>query len=85
MFELLKMRLRQGTPTSPFPSGEPSFPERFRGLPVVDPAPGAAPFDVGACLFSPEEAGAQPAGTVRFTGEYRMASRSREGLVSPTA
>lgn len=104
MFDLLRARLRQGTPTSPFPGHDAEFPERFRGLPVVDsPAPmhpepsDAAPsalmtvtldghpaLDVGACLFSPDEATSGTAGTVRFTHDYRMASSTRAGLVSAT-
>jgi Ni,Fe-hydrogenase III small subunit len=40
--------------------------------------------DVGACLFSPEEAGSGPAGTVRFSRDYRMAASTREGLLSPS-
>ncbi len=102
MFDFLRARFRQGTPTSPFPDRNAEFPERFRGRPVLDaPAPmhpepsGAAPsalltvtpdghpaLDVGACLFSPEEATSSAAGTVRFTHDYRMASSTRAGLVS---
>jgi Ni,Fe-hydrogenase III small subunit len=84
MFDLLKARLRQGTRTSPFPRGETPFAERFRGLPVLDPVPGGPPFDVGACLFSPEESGPRSAGAVRFTTDHRMASSTRQGLVSAT-
>lgn len=104
MFEFLRARLKQGMRTSPFPNGGAEFPERFRGLPVLDPdaavrsgsssdAPsalitttpdGAPALDVGACLFSPEEATSGPGGTVAFTRDYRMASSTREGLVSPT-
>jgi Ni,Fe-hydrogenase III small subunit len=102
MFDFLRTRLKQGTRTSPFPRGSAELPERFRGLPVLDPAPrtgpdGAPPspsafvtttpdgrpaLDVGACLFAPEEAVSGPAGTVRFTRDYRMASSTREGLVA---
>jgi Ni,Fe-hydrogenase III small subunit len=105
MFDLLRARMRQGMRTSPFPNGGADFPERFRGLPVLDsnaepriehpePAPsafvarsrdGRPMLDVGACLFSPEEAvdcGAE--GAVVFTRDHRMASSRREGLVSPT-
>jgi Ni,Fe-hydrogenase III small subunit len=39
--------------------------------------------DVGACLFSPEEAVCGPAGTVSFTQDHRMSSSTREGLISP--
>ena len=45
--------------------------------------PGAeATMDVGACLFSPEEAAMCPAGAIRFTPDHRMASSTREGLCS---
>ncbi len=84
MLEFPKLRLRRGTPTSPYPDGEPSIPERFRGLPVIDPAPGAPPFDVGACLFGPEEAGEHAAGTVHFSREFRMAASTRDDLRSAT-
>jgi Ni,Fe-hydrogenase III small subunit len=46
-----------------------------RGLPVLD---------LGACLFSPEEAAPLPHCRTGFTQDYRMASRTREGLVTPT-
>ena len=105
MFDLLRARMRQGMRTSAFPNGGADFPERFRGLPVLDPnaesrpeQSGAAPsafaersrdgqplFDVGACLFSPEEAvDCGSAGAVVFTRDHRMASSNRDGLVSPT-
>jgi Ni,Fe-hydrogenase III small subunit len=45
---------------------------------------GTAVVDVGACLFSPEEAVCGPAGTVSFTQDHRMASATREGLISPS-
>lgn len=38
MLRFLRTRLRQGTPTSPFPGGRVSFPERFRGCPEFNPA-----------------------------------------------
>ena len=38
MLKYLRTRLQQRTRTSDFPEGEPSFPERFRGRPVLDPA-----------------------------------------------
>ena len=104
MFELLRARLRQGTATSPFPGTDVVLPERFRGLPVLQPAatagaPSSSPavsalvtttadgrpaLDVGACLFSPDEAGSGPAGTVAFTRDYRMATSTRDALISPT-
>jgi Ni,Fe-hydrogenase III small subunit len=42
------------------------------------------PFDVGACLFSPEEAEDYRGMRVRFTHDYRMASGTRTGLISET-
>lgn len=101
MLDLLRTRLQQGTRTSPFPDGGADFPPRFRGLPVLDPTPCAAPrevpsslvtsmpdgraaLDVGACLFSPEEAACTTGGAVAFTADYRMATSAREGLVSVT-
>jgi Ni,Fe-hydrogenase III small subunit len=38
--------------------------------------------DLGACLFSPEEAAACPEGAIAYTTEHRMASRNRGGLIS---
>jgi Ni,Fe-hydrogenase III small subunit len=38
--------------------------------------------DLGACLFSPEEAVCTPAGELSYTRDHRMATSSREGLVS---
>jgi Ni,Fe-hydrogenase III small subunit len=40
--------------------------------------------DVGACLFSPEEATACPEGAVSFTQDFRLASSTRQGLCSTT-
>ena len=38
MLEFLRVRLQQGTRTSPFPAGGADFPARFRGRPAFDPA-----------------------------------------------
>ncbi len=40
--------------------------------------------DLGACLFSPEEALACPEGAVSYTRDYRMATTSRDALITPT-
>ena len=45
---------------------------------------GAVALDVGACLFSPEEALACPDGAVGYTRDYRMAASARAALVTPT-
>lgn len=44
---------------------------------------GKAMLDLGACLFAPEEASGPPGCGVRFTHDHRMASASRDGLVTP--
>jgi Ni,Fe-hydrogenase III small subunit len=66
-------------------------PEGCRGCTGAEPGnllrvdgDGAPALDLGACLFSPEEATACPAGAVRFTGEHRMAVSARDALVTPT-
>ena len=94
MLDLIRARLAQGRQPPRFPEGEAFLPERFRGRPVLLPEPAsgdAAPagrplpvLDLGACLFSPEEAGEAPGCRVEFTQDYRMASGSRSGLVTPT-
>ncbi len=45
---------------------------------------GGPALDLGACLFSPEEAAACPAGAIRFSGEHRMAASTRAALVTAT-
>jgi Ni,Fe-hydrogenase III small subunit len=45
---------------------------------------GMPALDLGACLFSPEEAAACPAGAITFTNDHRMASSSRTGLATRT-
>lgn len=103
MFSILAERLRQGHRTIPFPDGgPPQLPDRFRGLPVIDPArcrdgccrcaeacptdavtvhDGKPRLDLGSCLFCSECAAACPGGALAFTSEYRLASRTRTGLV----
>ena len=89
MLDLLRARWRQGTPTASLPAAGRALPERFRGLPVLlEPAnagEGDRPaLDLGTCLFSPEEAGTTAAGTIAYTRDHRLASSTREGLVSPS-
>jgi Ni,Fe-hydrogenase III small subunit len=104
--DFLRVRLRQGTRTAPFPPDDGALPERFRGRPSFDAGKcthgcrecvarvpssvlrasrsGSVEVDVGASLFSPDEAAACPAGALAFSNDYRLASTSREGLISPT-
>ncbi len=40
--------------------------------------------DLGACLFSPDEAVGAPGCGVSFSQDFRLASRTRAGMLSPT-
>ena len=51
---------------------------------VTRPQHGAPRLDLGACLFAPEEESACSDGAIRFSRDPRMASSTREGLVTPT-
>jgi Ni,Fe-hydrogenase III small subunit len=81
MFDLLRTRLAQGRQTVAFPSDAITFPERFRGRPIVE-RDGHAALDLGPCLFAPEDATDTPERRVAFTHDYRLSSRTRDGLVS---
>jgi Ni,Fe-hydrogenase III small subunit len=83
MFDLLRIRLAQGTPTIAFPSETIALPERFRGRPIIE-RDGRATLDLGACLFAPEDAIDTAEGRVVFTHDYRLSSRTRDGLVTRT-
>lgn len=106
MFEFWRALLFQHRQTSPFPSGETTLPERFRGRPVVGCAGNAADvaafaarsptaairrgprglpvLDLGACLFSPEEAIEGDGCRSRYTRDVRLATKTRDGLVTPS-
>lgn len=51
---------------------------------VVLGSDGRASLDVGACLFSPEEATACQHGAISYTRDHRLATRGRSDLVSGT-
>jgi hydrogenase-4 component I len=75
MLDVLRARLTHGMRTLPFPPDDPAFPERFRGRPIIRANDaGTAELDLGACLFSPEEA-------AEYSHEYALSSRTRDGLV----
>ena len=45
---------------------------------------GPVEVDLGACLFSPEEASACSEGAISYSRDYRMGTSTREGLVTPS-
>jgi Ni,Fe-hydrogenase III small subunit len=45
---------------------------------------GRAALDIGACLFSPEEAAACPHGALSYTTDPRLTTRERSDFVTPT-
>lgn len=86
MFDLWRTWLRERLQTSPFPSREISFPARFRGRPVLSCSGREAlpVLDLGACLFSPEEAVEFDGCTLSYSSDIRMAARNREDLLTST-
>src|SRR5438128_1439134 len=102
MLQVSLARLKQGHRTIPYPAQEPTLPDRFRGLPVVDQSKcpdgcrncaEACPtdaiaidkkglrLDLGRCLFCNDCMQACPEGAIRYTADYRLATRKREDLV----
>jgi Ni,Fe-hydrogenase III small subunit/ferredoxin len=103
MLRVSLARLKQGHRTVSYPAkAAPAFPDRFRGLPIVDTSKcpdecracaDACPtdaisiaddrfrLDLGRCLFCVDCARACPEGAIRYTQEYRLATRTREDLV----
>ena len=102
MLRVSLARLKQGHRTIPYPAQEPTLPDRFRGLPVIDSAkcpqgcqacaevcPTHAvtvsgeqvSLDLGRCLFCTDCMEACPEGAIRYTQDYRLATRTRDDLV----
>lgn len=82
MLDWIRARLAQRMQTVHMPVPAGTLPDRYRGRPSL--SGDSTKIDVGACLFSPEEAVEVPGSRVSFTGDYRMATSSREALVTPT-
>lgn len=102
MLRVTLARIQQRHRTVAFPKGEPVLPDRFRGLPVLEPdrcpegcrqcaevCPTDAlhltdeglRLDLGRCLFCADCQQACPQEAIRYTGDYRLAARTREQLV----
>jgi Ni,Fe-hydrogenase III small subunit/formate hydrogenlyase subunit 6/NADH:ubiquinone oxidoreductase subunit I len=102
MIQVSLARLHQRHRTMAYPAAEPTLPDRFRGLPVIDVSKcpdgcrkcaDACPtdaislhgegmhLDLGRCLFCTDCVEACPEGAIRYTTEYRMATRTRDDLV----
>src|SRR6185437_382919 len=88
MLSYLRALLSQRRPTSPFPGATPPFPPRFRGAPAIvrltDEARALPVVDLGACLFSPEEATPREGIAFEFTPGIEMATRARRSLCTDT-
>lgn len=80
MFDYLRTWWAQRGQTSSFPAKDVPFPERFRGRPIV--RSGLPVLDLGTCLFSPEEAVEKGRHTTGYTRDFRMASTTRDGLLT---
>jgi Ni,Fe-hydrogenase III small subunit/Pyruvate/2-oxoacid:ferredoxin oxidoreductase delta subunit len=101
MLQVLLARLQQGQRTIAYPAQEPTLPDRFRGLPVIDASKcangcracvDACPtnaitqtdsqlrLDLGRCLFCTDCVEACPEGAIRYSQDYRLATRQRDDL-----
>jgi len=84
MLDLLRARAALGVPGARFPDGDLTLPERFRGLPVATSGRELPVLDLGACLFSPEEAEYLEQRGACLSGDHRLAATSRAALTMPS-
>lgn len=80
MLDLLRARAVLGAPGVRFPDGDLTLPPRFRGRPVATGTRVLPVLDLGACLFSPEEAAELEERGGHFSGDHRLAATTREAL-----
>jgi len=86
VLDLIRTRLRQRIEPVSMPAETSALPSRFRGRPALDDASRAEShrslpvFDLGRSVFAPEELTEDNHGV--FTPDYRMATRTREALVT---
>ncbi|MFI5244952.1 MAG: NADH-quinone oxidoreductase subunit B family protein [Gemmatimonadales bacterium] len=85
MLDLLRARAALGVPGDRFPDGDLTLPQRFRGRPVATSARELPVLDLGACLFSPEEAEDLQRRGAQFSGDYRLSATTRDALTVPHA
>lgn len=85
MLDLLRARAALGVPGARFPDGDITLPHRFRGRPAATGGRELPVLDLGACLFSPEEAEYLDASGAGFSGDHRLAATTREALTMPEA
>ncbi|HEV8447161.1 MAG TPA: hypothetical protein VGQ44_10085 [Gemmatimonadaceae bacterium] len=87
MLDLLRTRLRQHIEPVAMPADAAALPPRFRGRPAVRDASDAENrrslpvIDLGRSVFAPEELSEDDHGAA-FTRDYRMATRTREALMT---
>ena len=102
MLQVSLTRLKQGRRTIAYPAAVPALPDRFRGLPALDPSKcpdgcwacveacptealafeqGRLRLDLGRCLFCSDCVSACPEGAIRYTGDHRLATGTRQDLV----
>jgi Ni,Fe-hydrogenase III small subunit/NAD-dependent dihydropyrimidine dehydrogenase PreA subunit len=103
MLKVIRERLRQGHRTAKYPRQPPVLPERFRGLPRLEPGRcpqdcrecvsscpygalqmdgGGLRLDMGRCIFCGDCSAACPQGALAFSTDHRLASRTRDGLLT---
>jgi Ni,Fe-hydrogenase III small subunit len=85
VLDLLRARAALGAPGVRFPDGDITLPSRYRGRPVATGARELPVLDLGACLFSPEEAVEFGRQGAKFSSDHQLAATTRKALSVPNA